>query len=86
MKFNEEDELGELNDPSLTGPNELNEEDLGLDQENEFAQGEDDILDDESDTMEDPDNDLDEDEVDRLFPGDENPSKDGDLDELNESV
>jgi hypothetical protein len=73
---------------SQTGPNELNEEDLGLSEDGDKSVviGEGSISDDDNDTMEDPVNDLDEDEVKRIFPAGENPNKDNDMDDLNSTV
>ena len=84
----ENDSLNEQENPSQTGPNELNEEDLGLSESEgeEPVAGSDSIADNDQDTMEDPVNDLDDDEVQRLFPGAEDPGESADLDDLNRDV
>ena len=98
MKFHEEEELDNLNNSSLAGTNQPDDDGLDLDDDEETDADEDliddedsavengGVLDDETDTMQNPDNDLDEDELDSVFPGDEDPNKDSDLEDLNESV
>jgi len=88
MKPEENDSINEQDHLSQTGPNELNEEDLGLGKtgDDHVVIGRDNVADNDQDTMEDPVNDLDEEEVKRLFPGAEDPNKDADIDDLNRSV
>lgn len=88
MKPEDNESTNEQDQLSQTGPNELNDEDLGLSEHDEepIIIGQDNVADDDRDKMEDPVNDLDEEEVKRLFPGEDNPDKDSDLDDLNKSV
>jgi hypothetical protein len=88
MNPEENDSTNEQGSLSQTGPNELNEEDLGLSEHDEepIIIGQENVTDNDQDKMEDPVNDLDEEEVKRLFPGEENVSKDSDLEDLNKSV
>lgn len=84
----ENDSINEQDHLSQTGPNELNEEDLGLSESDseEPVIGRDEIADNDQDRMEDPINDLDEEEVKRLFPGAQDPNENSDLDDLNKDV
>ena len=73
---------------SQTGPNELNEEDLGLTEHEDQAadSSQENIADNENDNMEDPVNDLDEDEINRVFPANDDPDENSDIDDLNKTV
>ncbi|WP_423148279.1 hypothetical protein [Rubrolithibacter danxiaensis] len=86
MKLHEEEFPEENEDLSLTGPNELNEEDLEPEEDivnSENIENNSDSTND-NDKMEDPENDLDEDEVKRLFPG--MTEQNSDMEDLNDSV